>query len=220
LCGHILFLEGEHDVIFLRHALKDLCGITVIEAKTGEANGKIRRLREGVLLIDCGGVPGIYNVPTRLVRQIISTAEIRCMGHELLLVGDSDRVSAGKLAQTIEGYLRTPCKTHTLNFEVQLEGSDIGIHEKTKNLALNLQVHAVPNSLEDQILRRAASQHRITFPSGAVIEDRLAYVAGLLRHGDVNQLLKDSVSWFEQENWLQQILAKTCGQAGVNYALQ
>ncbi len=182
--------------------MKSKIKVMITDPSTDNISGRIRNHRSGALLINCGGASRIYFIVPRIMRQMIHS---HYAGHEILIIGDADRISPERLAQKLEEYIRTPSKTHTLDFGVSLSDGIIKLAENIKENAVRARVHLVPTNLETQIINEARSRYSIKLPDSVTEDEKLLAAAKQLNYNSIEGLIKESVNWFMNTPWLASI---------------
>jgi len=204
----IAFLEGEHDAIFFQQFVETYNKVPVTTSRPREAIKFVRRLSPGIMLLDCQGATHLFPAAKILMRQMINIG--RSPYRELLMIADSDvNLSVNELAREIDNYVHAHCKTHTLSFNVGCDGNKVTLTEPSKERSLSVQLHLVPDSLEAQILEAMQTKKGLKLPSTLGPERaRLLSGCAQLGYSDFEDLLRDSVKWFEETKWSRDIRDK------------
>jgi hypothetical protein len=203
LSSFVVFVEGDHDITFFQEFIESKRIAVKTTNTKANITDEIRKLLSGALLINCGGSSHIYFQVPRIMKQMIWGA-----GHRILVIGDGDRMNPQKLANRLREYIHTPCKSHVLNFQIIHKGDVITLVERSKETAVQAQVHTVPINLETQILNTARSIKKVKLPNSGNEDKKLLAVAKKLGYNDVNELIKKSVNWFTNTPWLKPIEEK------------
>jgi len=199
----LLFVEGEHDAIFFRSCLRSSASLGIKTVKTLAAEHQVREMFLGILIVESGGIPRIYKVISRLMRQIIVNLSLPFL--KLVAVADSDRFSVEALCNDVSIYLRTPCKSHRLEFGVNFVNSSVTLEESTKERTLEILCHVVPENLEEQLLRKVPVSIKRQIPSEGTIDSKLKRAAVLMDFQNVDSFVEASADWFASEPWMQNI---------------
>jgi hypothetical protein len=168
--------------------------------KALEAEHQLRKMFVGVLIVDCGGIPRIYKIISKLMRTIIVNLPIPFP--RLVAVGDSDRFSVEEVCQYLALYVTSPCKDHCLSFSITSSASSVSLAEFTKNRLLGIPCHLVPVNLETQIYDKTPSSIKQQVPSQCTIDSKLAVATRLMGYPELNSLIEASVDWLAAENWI------------------
>lgn len=213
----LLFVEGEHDIVFFRKWIEfDDC-FSVKTVKPLGAGHQIQAKFAGVLIVDCEGIPKIYRIICRLMRQIIVNLPLPFP--RLVAIGDSDRFSSQALSDNIRSYLVTPCKAHNLQFAVTQTNGWVSLTESTRDRLLKIDCQTIPESLEIQIYDSIPKEIKQRTSSEGTIDSKLSAAAGHMGFEDLKSLIEASVEWLAPTHWLKNVRRSVFGDGQTQVAV-
>ncbi|MDW7978479.1 MAG: hypothetical protein RMH74_06725 [Candidatus Caldarchaeum sp.] len=191
--------EGRLDAVFFDEYFRNHLKIDAALVAVDELQRKARSPRPSTLLATCGGVPQLYDVAKRLARQLLGSST----SITIVVVGDSDRVSADKLHQETVQYLSTFSKAHNTTPNVNLSNQNIKITDTKSGSSIDVIVHTIPTNLETKIAEALKNYHAVG--SANQPKEVIDYVAEKQYGGDREEVVRESVWMLADENWLKKI---------------
>ncbi len=201
----LALVEGAHDTIFFRKSLhmRDRHNVKIV--KFAQVADQIRRMFPGTLLVDCEGSLKMHFMINRTMRDLIMTSVPQVP--KLVGIGDGDRFSPETVRRKLREFLDGPSRNPRLEFQVDLSDHKVGLRETTKGRQLEIECHAVPQSLEDQIYAKLPTHVKEVIPSSLTIDDKLKTAIDILSLPELDSLIESSAEQLAEEVWASEATA-------------
>ena len=197
----VFFLEGHRDAVFFEEIVCNGSSRRTRRIVAKELSKYARGDNDEVLLTDCGGVPNIYNVIKLSMRELLGAGNPSA----LYAIGDSDRVSFGRLTGELDRYLKTHCKAHNVKPRLILDarGGLVTLRDMASEITLPLRLMLVNRSLEARLFMKLKER----YPRDVIHDEEKMIQLVSTKHfgGDDDLLFSKAAVWLKNEPWLVEI---------------